>query len=136
MPAQDEQDIENANSRSQQRANRSRRTQSRAARKEYKASKAQMANSGYSSTKILKKLKSDYQKKIEGINSNSYGNQTDANEDISFSGIDSVNSSTDGSGGGDGGGGGLPDGFDEETLDIVDLNNLAAQRIFLTKDVP
>ena len=36
---------------------------------------------------------------------------------------------------GGGGGGGIPDGFAEETLDIVDSNNLAAQRIFLTKDV-
>lgn len=34
-----------------------------------------------------------------------------------------------------GGGGGIPSGFAEETLDIVDSNNLAAQRIFFTKDV-
>jgi len=95
MPTQDEQDIENANSRSQQRANRLRRSQSRAARKDYRARKTEIADSRYSSTKILEKLKSDYQKKIEEINSNSYGNQTDANEDISFAGIDSVESSTD-----------------------------------------
>ena len=132
MPTQDEQDIENANSRSQQRAARSRRTQSRAARKEYKASKAQMANSGYSSTKILRKLKSDHQKTIEGINSNSYGNQTDANEDISFAGIDSVNSSTDGSGGG-GGGGGLPDGYVETDV-ILCVNGSPISGQFLFKE--
>jgi hypothetical protein len=31
------------------------------------------------------------------------------------------------------GGGGLPDGYSEELLDIVDTNNTAAQRYFLTK---
>lgn len=31
--------------------------------------------------------------------------------------------------------GDLPEGFAEETLDIVDSNNAAAQRIFLTKSV-
>ena len=31
------------------------------------------------------------------------------------------------------GGGGLPDGYSEELLDIVDTNNTAAQRYFLTR---
>ena len=35
----------------------------------------------------------------------------------------------------DGGGGGTPDGFEEETLDVVNSNNTAGQRVFLTKAV-
>ena len=34
-----------------------------------------------------------------------------------------------------GGGGGLPEGFAEETLDVVNSNNTAGQRKFLTKAV-
>ena len=33
-----------------------------------------------------------------------------------------------------GGGGGVPEGFDEEELDVVEDNNTAGRRIFLTKD--
>ncbi len=35
----------------------------------------------------------------------------------------------------EGGGGGIPDGFSEETLDVVAAGNSAVQRIFLTKTV-
>ncbi len=35
----------------------------------------------------------------------------------------------------DGGGGGLPSGFAEETLDVVNSDNTAGQRVFLTKAV-
>jgi len=34
-----------------------------------------------------------------------------------------------------GGGGGLPSGFAEETLDVVNNDNTAGQRVFLTKAV-
>jgi hypothetical protein len=34
-----------------------------------------------------------------------------------------------------GGGGGLPSGFAEETLDVVNNDNTAGQRVFLTKEV-
>jgi len=37
--------------------------------------------------------------------------------------------------GDDGGGGGLPSGFAEETLDVVNNDNTAGQRVFLTKAV-
>jgi len=37
--------------------------------------------------------------------------------------------------GDDGGGGGLPSGFAEETLDVVNSDNTAGQRVFLTKAV-
>jgi len=37
--------------------------------------------------------------------------------------------------GGAGGAGGLPEGFAEETLDVVNNNNTAGQRVFLTKSV-
>ena len=33
------------------------------------------------------------------------------------------------------GGGGLPEGFEEETLDVVEDDNTAGQRVFLTKAV-
>lgn len=33
------------------------------------------------------------------------------------------------------GGGGLPDGFEEETLDVVEDDNTPGQRVFLTKEV-
>lgn len=36
---------------------------------------------------------------------------------------------------GGGGGGGVPEGFAEETLDVVNANNTAGQRVFLTKAV-
>lgn len=34
------------------------------------------------------------------------------------------------------GGGGIPEGFKEETFDVVEDDNTAGQRIFLTKEVP
>ena len=39
------------------------------------------------------------------------------------------------SNGDDGGGGGLPSGFAQETLDVVNSDNTAGQRVFLTKAV-
>ena len=65
-------------------------------------------------------------------------NPTDRNTTTEDDSTDSTGSYPDnGANGAPGGGegGGLPDAFLEETLDIVDSNNLAAQRIFLTKDV-
>jgi len=42
---------------------------------------------------------------------------------------------TGGGTGGGGGGGGVPEGFAEETLDVVNSDNTAGQRVFLTKAV-
>ena len=59
-------------------------------------------------------------------------NQQSLNDDIANKGIDVIKGSTT-DGGGDGGE--SPDGFEEETLDVVNSDNTAGQRVFLTKAV-
>lgn len=55
-------------------------------------------------------------------------NQVDINEDTKNRGIDSIIGGTSVGGGGD-----TAAGFNEETLDVVDANNTAATRVFLTQ---
>jgi hypothetical protein len=62
-------------------------------------------------------------------------NQVGINSDIANKGIDSIVGSTAISDGGGGDGGGIPEGFAEETLDVVNNDNTAGQRVFLTKAV-
>jgi len=78
-----------------------------------------------------RELKEQYNAAILDLDTSLESNKSGAGSTVQDDGIDNVDSSVGGEPSG-----GLPDGFAEETLDIVDLNNLAAQRIFLTKDVP
>ena len=125
MPKQDELDWENTVSRNEQRENRGRRSKDREVRDRRK-----MLLQSASSTKQRRAIKAGVYDLSTRVDDNKEG----TDERIQNDGIDQISSPQDGSSGG--GGGGLPDGFDEETLDIVDSNNLAAQKIFLTKDVP
>ena len=65
-------------------------------------------------------------------------NEQTGRRNIQDDGVDAVNrdralqNSIESDGGG---GGGLPEGFAEETLDVVNANNTAGQRVFLTKSV-
>lgn len=133
MALQEELDWDNTVSKNRQRDSRARRKSSRDAKKE-RSSRLRAATS----TKERREIKADYEKKSGGIwdistSDQKVSNNSGSNVSVdSSSGIDSAFENPTSSGGG---GGGLPDGFAEETLDIVDSNNLAAQRIFLTKDV-
>lgn len=124
MPKQDELDWENTVSRNEQRENRARRSKDKEVRDRRK-----MLLQGASSTKQRRAIKAG----VYDISTRVDDNKEGTDERIQNDGIDQISSPLNSSGGG--GGGGLPDGFAEETLDIVDSNNLAAQRIFLTKDV-
>lgn len=59
-------------------------------------------------------------------------NKEGTDERIQNDGIDRITNPLADTGGG---GGGLPDGFEEELLDIVQDDNTAGQRFFLTKSV-
>jgi len=61
-------------------------------------------------------------------------NKDDYESDIRQVGIDSVGGFTE-PGALASGGSGLPEGFAEETLDVVEDDNTAGQRVFLTKAV-
>jgi len=124
MPKQDELDWENTVSRNEQRENRGRRSKDREVRDRRK-----MLLQSASSTKQRRAIKAGVYDLSTRVDDNKEG----TDERIQNDGIDQISSPLNGS---SDGGGGLPDGFAEETLDIVDSNNLAAQRIFLTKDVP
>lgn len=62
-------------------------------------------------------------------------NETGQNSNINDDGIDSIGAGGESAGAG-AGAGGIPDGFTEETFDVVEDDNTAGQRIFLTKEVP
>ena len=68
---------------------------------------------------------------VYDLNTRPDDNKEGVDERIQNDGIDVITNPLDLVGGG--GGGGL--GFDEETLDVVDANNVAGQRVFLTKVV-
>lgn len=82
---------------------------------------------GASSTKERREIKAG----VYDLNTRPDDNKEGADERIQNDGIDVITNPLDPVGGG--GGGGL--GFDEETLDVVDANNEAVQRVFLTKVV-
>lgn len=62
-------------------------------------------------------------------------NKQDYNSDIQQRGIDQFTAPEATPETSGGGGGGLPAGFAEETLDVVNADNTAGQRAFLTKAV-
>lgn len=74
-------------------------------------------------------FKADLKDIDTGLESNKSGTGSTVQDD-SIDNVDSTESS-----GGDGGGGGLPDGYAEELLDVVNDDNTAGQRYFLTKPV-
>tara|TARA_R110000803_G_scaffold11835_1_gene35012 strand:- start:151 stop:618 length:468 start_codon:yes stop_codon:yes gene_type:complete len=89
------------------------------------------------STKEKRQLKKDRDEAI-GRSKERYS-PTDPNTTIDDNSTDQTGSNPENGDGGssDGGsdGGGLPEGFAEETLDVVNANNTAGQRVFLTKAV-
>ncbi len=89
------------------------------------------------STKEKRQLKKDRDEAIE--RSKEGYSPTDPNTNIDDNSTDQTGSNPENGDGGssDGGsdGGGLPEGFAEETLDVVNANNTAGQRVFLTKAV-
>ena len=76
-----------------------------------------------------RELKEQYKAAILDIDTSLESNKSGAGSTIQDDGIDNVDSSLSDSGGG------LPDGFGEETLDVVNSDNTAGQRVFLTKAV-
>jgi hypothetical protein len=89
------------------------------------------------STKEKRQLKKDRDEAIE--RSKERYSPTDPNTTIDDNSTDQTGSNPENGDGGssDGGsdGGDLPEGFAEETLDVVNANNTAGQRVFLTKAV-
>lgn len=86
------------------------------------------------STKEKRQLKKDRDEAIE--QSRERYSPTDPNTTIDDDSIDQTGSNPENGDGGSsdgGGGGGLPDGFEEERIDIVDALNNPSYRFFLTK---
>ena len=87
-------------------------------------------------TKEKRQLKKDRNEAIE--RSKERYSPTDPNTTIADNSIDQTGSNPENGdvGSSDGGSdGGVPEGFAEETLDVVNANNTAGQRVFLTKAV-
>lgn len=127
MPSQLEVDWNNTVSRNQQKETREIRSIQRAMKDEMNE-----ALRGASSTKERREIKKQF--KIDTNKASSQTeNQTDVNQDSNQRGDDSFKPSYYEMS--DGGGGGIPGGFAEETLDVVDAQNAAGQRVFLTKEV-
>ena len=84
------------------------------------------------STKEKRQLKKDRDEAIE--QSRERYSPTDPNTTIDDDSTDQTGSNPEnGDGGSSDGGGGLPDGFEEERIDIVDALNNPSYRFFLTK---
>jgi len=153
MATQDELNKKNEASKERQRVTRERR----AKEAELKAFERQRMGfrNVMSSTKLQREVKAEVAKESERLGLSSSGgddrggiydvstdnysqpdnNQVSINNDIANPGIDAIIGSTATSVGGGGDGGGIPDGFAEETLDVVNNDNTAGQRVFLTKAV-
>ena len=153
MATQDELNKKNEASKERQRVTRERR----AKEAELKAFERQRMGfrNVMSSTKLQREVKAEVAKESERLGLSSSGgddrggiydvstdnysqpdnNQAGINNDIANPGIDAIIGSTATSVGGGGDGGGIPDGFAEETLDVVNNDNTAGQRVFLTKAV-
>ena len=99
--------------------------------KELKAAFKQRLKS-LDNTKDRRELKEQFKSSLKDIDTGLESNRGGAGSTVQDDGVDNVDSSNDGSGSG---GGGLPDGFEEETLDVVNDDNTAGQRLFLTKAV-
>tara|TARA_R110000803_G_scaffold38454_1_gene83166 strand:+ start:1334 stop:1711 length:378 start_codon:yes stop_codon:yes gene_type:complete len=125
MATQEELDWDNTVSKNKQRESRGRRKAEREVKDRRKA-----LLQGASSTKDRRDIK----RGVYDISTTSTetDNRQGSNSTINDNGVDSAISH---SGSVSVSGGGLPDGFAEETLDVVDANNAAGQRVFLTKAV-
>ena len=97
--------------------------------KELKAAFKQRLKS-LDNTKDKRKLKEQFKSALKDIDTGLDSNRSGAGSTVQDDSIDNVDSSTDGSGSG-----GSPGGFEEETLDVVNDDNTAGQRVFLTKAV-
>lgn len=122
MATQADLDWDNIVSKNQQRESREKRK----AERDVKDRRKELLQ-GASSTKERREIKAG----VYDLNTRPDDNKEGADERIQNDGIDVITNPLDPVGGG---GGGL--GFDEETLDVVDANNDAVQRVFLTKLVP
>ena len=103
---------------------RERRNKAKELKKKYKEIRNTLNN-----TADKRELKEQYKAAILDIDTSLELNQSGTDRTIQDNGIDDVDSEVGG------GGGVLPDGFDEETLDVVNNNNTVGQRVFLTKAV-
>jgi hypothetical protein len=137
MATQDELDWENTVSRNQQRETRKRR----GAVKDIK-DRRKLLLQGASGTKQRRAIKAAADAALEqsdvNFNEKKYpsDNKQDYESDVQQRGIDQFTApeatpETPQSNSG----GGLPDGFEEETMDVVNADNTAGQRVFLTKAV-
>lgn len=135
MATQDDLDWDNTVSKNRQRETRERR----AAAKEIKDRRKELLQ-GATSTSEKRKIKAAADAALEqaGANFNKEykpsENKQDYESDIQQRGTDQFTApeatpETPQSGGG------LPSGFDQETLDVVNNDNTAGQRVFLTKAV-
>jgi hypothetical protein len=136
MATQDDLDWENTVSKNLQRETRERR----AAAKEIKDRRKELLQ-GATSTSEKRKIKAAADAALEqaGANFNKEykpsENKQDYESDIQQRGTDQFTSPEATPETPQTGGGGLPSGFDQETLDVVNNDNTAGQRVFLTKAV-
>jgi len=127
MPTQDDIDWNNTVSKNRQRESRAARNRSKDIQKE-RSSRLRAAES----TGERREIKNQYQKMEGGVwdvstSQTEVSNNEGYNTDISSSaGVDSALDPVRG---------GLPPDFAEETLDVVNNDNTAGQRVFLTKAV-
>jgi hypothetical protein len=136
MATQDDLDWDNTVSKNRQRETR----ESRAAAKEIKDRRKELLQ-GATSTSEKRKIKAAADAALEqaGANFNKEykpsENKQDYESDIQQRGTDQFTSPEATPETPQTGGGGLPSGFDQETLDVVNNDNTAGQRVFLTKAV-
>jgi len=139
MPSQDENDWENTVSKNNQRSRREFRRAERDLRKQERealnraTSASERRRIKAAADAALEQAEANFNKKYEPSN-----NKQDYESDVQQRGTDQFTSpeatpETPQTGGG--GGGGLPSGFAEETLDVVNSDNTAGQRVFLTQAV-
>lgn len=151
MATQDELNKKNEASRERQRVTRERRAKEKAL-KDFERQRMSSPEV-IASTKLQREARADVAEESERLGLSSSGgderggiydvstdnysqpenNQVGINNDIANKGIDAIIGST--SIGGGGGGGGTAAGFGEEILDIVQDDNTAGQRVFLTQTV-
>ena len=138
MPSQYENDWENTVSKNNQRSRREFRRGKRDLRKQERealnraTSTSEKRRIKAAADAALEQAEANFNKKYEPSN-----NKQDYESDVQQRGTDQFTSpeatpETPQTGGG---GGGLPSGFAQETLDVVNSDNTAGQRVFLTKAV-
>jgi hypothetical protein len=130
MPTQEELDAENQASLRRQRKTRSLRKEVRRLNQE-KNNALQFARS----TSQRRAIKEAYEGAVYDLSTDYMPSQNkdDYESDIGQRGIDQFTPPEATPQSGLSGGGGIPEGFTEETLDVVENDNSAGQRIFLTQ---